>query len=52
MFGYQTIRTFKNIETSEEFDAEIKGVNEIGQLHLYSNCQDLFFNNKEVIWKF
>ena len=52
MFGFQIIRTFKNIETSEEFDAEIKGVNEIGQLHLYSNCQDLFFNNKEVIWKF
>jgi len=50
MLGFNEEKKFILVKKNKKFKAMVKGVNEIGQLHLELNKNDEFFNFKEVEW--
>tara|TARA_B110000495_G_C23023243_1_gene607443 strand:+ start:1654 stop:2400 length:747 start_codon:yes stop_codon:yes gene_type:complete len=52
LLGINQKRKFIDTKLNLEISAILKGVNSIGQLHLYSNENDLFYNLKELKWIF
>ncbi|MFT4646321.1 MAG: BirA family biotin operon repressor/biotin-[acetyl-CoA-carboxylase] ligase [Planctomycetota bacterium] len=52
LLGINQKRKFIDTSSNIEITAKVKGVNNIGQLHLQSNGNDLFYNLKEIKWIF
>lgn len=50
MLGLNQEREFILTETNNKFIATVKGVNEVGQLHLKVETKDVFYNFKEIRW--
>ena len=52
LLGFNSERTFVLSKTNKEFKAIVKGVNELGQLHLLVKKENAWFNFKEIKYLF